>query len=150
MKEIYYTYNNEAISSCIFLSILNCINSLDIARSCLLLPFLLDDRTISSLQKTKYIEVDLDQFIKQQPRLFLSFNKRYLSLLPVTINSLMLLNKSDQIDIGKNITTKSTLKIENIDLGDRFNKINEVIPILLLMIDKYSTTELYKILNIQL
>jgi hypothetical protein len=150
MKEIYYTYNNEAISSCIFLSILNYINSLDIARSCLLLPFLLDDRTISSLQKTKYIEVDLDQFIKQQPRLFLSFNKRYLSLLPVTINSLMLLNKSDQIDIGKNITTKSTFKIENIDLGDRFNKINEVIPILLLMIDKYSTTELYKILNIQL
>ncbi len=150
MKEIYYTYNNEAISSCIFLSILNYINSLDIARSCLLLPFLLDDRTISSLQKTKYIEVDLDQFIKQQPRLFLSFNKRYLSLLPVTINSLMLLNKSDQIDIGKNITTKSTFNIENIDLGDRFNKIKEVIPILLSMIDKYSTTELYKILNIQL
>lgn len=150
MKEIYYTYNNEAISSCIFLSVLNNINSLDIARSCLFLPFLLDDRTISSLQKTKYIELDLVQFIKQQPRLFLSFNKRYLSLLPVTINSLMLLNKSDQIDIGKNITTKSTFNIENIDLGDRFNKIKEVMPILLSMIDKYSTTELYKILNIQL
>jgi len=150
MKEIYYTYNNEAISSCVFLSILNYINSLDIARSCLFLPFLLDDRTISSLQKTKHIEVDLDQFIKQQPRLFLSFNKRYLSLLPVTINSLMLLNKGDQIDIGKNITTKRTFNIENFDLGDRFNKIKEVIPILLSMIDKYSTTELYKILNIQL
>lgn len=41
MKEIYYIYNNEAIASCIFLAYLQNTRTVDIARLCLILPFLL-------------------------------------------------------------------------------------------------------------
>ena len=33
MKEIYYTYNNEAIASCVFLELLQKVGVIDIARS---------------------------------------------------------------------------------------------------------------------
>jgi len=103
MKEIYYTYNNEAIASCVLLSVLNQVDKLDIARSCLILPFLLDDRTVNHLTKNQGQSLSLEQLVKDQSRLFISFNKRYLSLLPVTINSLMILSKSTQITIGNGI-----------------------------------------------
>ncbi len=150
MKEIYYIYNNEAIASCIFLSILNKVNTLDIARSCLILPFLLDDKTVSYLTKNQDVELDLEQLIKEQPRLFTSFNKRYLSLLPVTINSFMLLSKSNQIKIENQITTNSSLNIENQELGNRFSMIEKIIPSFLSMIERYSTLQLYKTLKVQL
>jgi hypothetical protein len=148
MKEIYYVYNNEAIASCIFLSILNNIDRLDIARSCLVLPFLLDDRTVSYLSKNQ--DMELEDIIKEQSRLFTSFNKRYLSLLPVTINSLTILNASNQISIGNEIAATTQLYSKDKNLGERFTKIENVIPKFLSMIEKHSTTQLYKILKVQL
>ncbi|MDR7209912.1 three component ABC system middle component [Flavobacterium piscis] len=150
MKEIYYVYNNEAIASCIFLSILNNVDKLDIARSCLILPFLLDDRTVSYLSRNLDNELELEQLIKEQSRLFTSFNKRYLSLLPVTINSLVLLSNSNQVSLGSEIVNNTSLNLEKKNLGDRFNKIEEVIPKFLLMLEKYSTVQLYKTLKVQL
>ena len=150
MKEIYYVYNNEAIASCVFLSILNKIDKLDIARSCLVLPFLLDDRTVSYLSKKQNTELGLEEMIKEQSRLFTSFNKRYLSLLPVAINSLTLLNSSNQISIGNEIETSIVFDSDDKTLGDRFNRIQEVIPTFLSMIEKHSTIQLYKMLKVQL
>lgn len=148
MKEIYYVYNNEAIASCIFLSILNSIDRLDIARSCLVLPFLLDDRTINYLSKNQ--DMELEDMIKEQSRLFTSFNKRYLSLLPVTINSLTILHASNQISIGNEIVATTQLYSKEENLGERFTKIEGVIPKFLSMIEKHSTIQLYKILKVQL
>ena len=151
MKEIYYVYNNEAIASCIFLSLLNEIKTIDIARISLVLPFLLDDRTVNYLYNNRYY-VDLEKLIEEKPHFFISFNKRYLSLLPVSINSLKILYNGRQISIqNKKITNNnSDFSIENILLGDRFNKINQIIPYFLSIIDKYSTEQLYKKLRIQL
>lgn len=152
MKEIYYVYNNEAIGSCIFLFILKKINSLEIARLCLILPFLLDDRTISFLSRNQNNELDLEQLIKEQSRLFVSFNKRYLSLLPVAINSLVLLNDTNQIKFKNEnqIISNSVLNFEDQELGKRFDRIKDVIPSFLSLIEKYSTEQLYKILKVQL
>lgn len=148
MKEIYYVYNNEAIASCIFLSILNNIDGLDIARSCLVLPFLLDDRTVNYLSKNQ--DMELEDMIKEQSRLFASFNKRYLTLLPVTINSLTILNASNHISIGNEIVATTQLYSKDENLGERFTKIEGIIPEFLSMIEKYSTIQLYKILKVQL
>ena len=150
MKEIYYTYNNEAIASCVFLAVLDRLKTLDIARSCLILPFLLDDRTVKYLCENQNSELTLEQIKKDKPLLFTSFNKRYLSLLPVTINSLMILHKANQISIEKEIRIINLLPIYNSMLGERLNKIIDIIPIFLSIINNYSTNQLYKLLNIQL
>jgi len=151
MKEIYYTYNNEAIASCVFLAVLDRLKTLEIARSCLILPFLLDDRTVAYFSKNRNDECILEQMMKEQPKLFISFNKRYLSLLPVTINSLMILSKSNQINIGKEIyIVNDVLPIYNSMMGERLDKIIDVVPVFLSIISDYSTKQLYKLLNIQL
>lgn len=152
MKEVYYIYNNEAIASCIFLSILQKTNELNVARACLVLPFLLDDRAVNCLIRIEEDKtIELEQLIKEQPRLFVSFNKRYLSLLPVTINSLVILKNGNQIKIGNNIQVKSDIIIDNIEsLGERFSKIKKAIPPLLKLTENYTTTKLYETLNIQL
>ncbi|MDR2010909.1 MAG: DUF6521 family protein [Bacteroidales bacterium] len=153
MKEIYYTYNNEALASCVFLSILQHIKTLDIACSCLILPFLFDDRTVkylSEICENQHDELSLEQIMEDKPLLFTSFNKRYLSLLPITINSLMILSKSDQINISKEIHCITNSNMDNNVMGERFNRITKVIPLFLSIIQKHSTTQLYKLLKIQL
>lgn len=152
MKEFYYIYNNEAIASCVILEYLQYVETLDIARLCLLLPLLLDDRTVSYVSKN----IDdknstLDSIVKENPRLFMSFNKRYLSLLPITINSILLLNKNKQVRISSNIIS-SNIKFNfcNTDMGNRFERIKHVIPFLATLLNAYSTSELYHILKVQL
>ncbi|CAM1357173.1 three component ABC system middle component [Tenacibaculum halocynthiae] len=151
MKEIYYVYNNEAIASCIFLSLLNETKTIDIARISLVLPFLLDDRTVNYLSNNRN-HIELENLIDEKPHIFTSFNKRYLSLLPVSINSLKMLYNGGLISFQnqKVINNDSDLNLENILLGDRFNKINKIIPYFLSIIEKCSTEQLYKILRIQL
>ncbi|MBA0882518.1 three component ABC system middle component [Flavobacterium undicola] len=154
MKEVYYVYNNEALASCVFLAILDKIESIDIARSCLILPFLLDDKTVSFIKKYNISENNLEDLVNINQRLFASFNKRYLSLLPVSINSLIILKKGEQLYINDNVIRKNNNKI-NIDdevqeLGDRFSKLLEVIPVFLSLIENYSTNQLYRILKVQL
>jgi hypothetical protein len=153
MKEIYYAYNNEALASCIFLSILNKKESIEISRLFLVLPFILDDRTVNYLSdkilldKIEYLE----ELIDKKPRYFVSFNKRYLSFLPVSINALKILYNTKQIVIsGKYIEKNTSFDADNFSLGNRFRKINRTIPLLLSMIEEYKTDQLYKILRIQL
>lgn len=150
MKEIYYTYNNEAIASCVMLQALQQTQTIDIARSCLLLPFLLDDKTVNYLQIAKTDDLSLESFINTKPRFFTSFNKRFLALLPITINALMMLSKGNQIDITANISLRQNILSDNINIGNRFNEIKKVLPVLLAMIEKHNTTQLYQLLNIQL
>jgi hypothetical protein len=150
VKEIYYTYNNEAIASCVMLKALEQTGTIDIARSCLILPFLLDDRTVNYLQTSRSGDLSLEIFINNRPRLFTSFNKRFLALLPITINALMMLSKGNQIDITPNISLKQNILSDNIEIGNRFNEIKKVLPVLLTMMGKHNTTQLYKLLNIQL
>ena len=105
---------------------------IDIARSCLILPFLLDDRTVKYFQKLSGKEkISLEYMIKEQSKLFTSFNKRYLSLLPVTINSLLLLNKNNQIGLtSSEISAKSDFLYGETDMGNRFNEIKKLYPFL--------------------
>lgn len=150
MKEIYYTYNNEAIASCVFLSILQKVGSMDIARSCLILPFLLDDKTVGYLKNHSPSDGGLQEMMSEERRLFTSFNKRYLALLPVSINALLLLSKGGQIIIEKHILDNSTLNFRDVDYGNRFNSIQQTIPNFITLVENLSTVQLYQILKIQL
>ena len=150
MKEVYYVHNNEAIASCVLLSVIDKLRKIDIPRCCLVLPFLLDDRTISYVTKNFNDEMSLMQLVNIQPRLFASFNKRYLSLMPVMINSLMILRKGNQIEINDYIISNNRLDLSNPELGGRYSTISEAIPLFLRLIENLSTEQLYKLFRVQL
>ena len=72
-------------------------------------------------------------------------------MLPITINSLILLNKNNQIGISASVVfAKNKLTYGEIDMGDRFNEIKKALPAFIKIIEKYSTVQLYRILKIQL
>ena len=62
MKEVYYIYNNEAIASCIFLAYLQNVKSINMAQSCLILPFLLDDRTVTYFMNIQDDDVEKSEY----------------------------------------------------------------------------------------
>lgn len=148
MKENYYIYNNEAMVSCIILSILDKINSISLARISLFLPILLDDRVVLYLLKKDIYNIE--SLIKDKPRFFLNFNKRYNSLLPILINSLTLLEQCGYIFVvNDSIYVKNPINVSRIE-GSRFKKIESIIPKLLILLDEYSTEKLYSTLKVQL
>jgi hypothetical protein len=150
MKQIYYTYNNEAIACCTILSFLNISQSADLARCCLILPFLFDDRTVNYLNGLREGGADLALIIKEKPRLFTSFNNRFLSLLPVTINSLIILSRGNQIKIEKNISIVEKSSFIGVDMGERFNNIERVMPVVDEIFSRCPTNKLYEMLNVEL
>lgn len=149
MKEVYYVYNNEAIASCVLLSVIDKLHNIDIPRCCLVLPFLLDDKTVRHVTRNVN-DLSLSQMVNEQPRIFASFNKRYLSLMPIMINSLMILRKGGQIQINEEIVSSNKLDLDRVDLGDRFSRIKEAIPHFISLTEQYSTEQLHKYFRVQL
>lgn len=150
MKEGYYIYNNEALASTVILAVIQKCKQMDIARVCLLLPFFLDDRTVSALNRNNNDDYLLETFISNNPKLFISFNKRYEELLPITINSVGILEKCKIISVSKTISIQSTLINDFGDIGERFLKIEKSVDYFLNLTNKYTTIQLYKFLKIQL
>lgn len=150
MKISYYIYNNEAIATAVLISVITKLKQLDIALAPLFLPFLLDNRIVNHLLKDEANYTNIEQFIQTKSLYFTSFNNRFLTLLPVTVNSLMILQKSDVINITDSITINTLLKFNANELGLRFTKIEHVIPKFVAMIENYSLSDLYYIFRIQL
>lgn len=103
MKQIYYLYNNEAIATSVLLSLITKLKEIEIAFAPLVLPFLLDNRTVNHLSKDNVSYAKLEEFIQSRQIYFSTFNNRFLSLLPITINALMILYKSCVIRINDKI-----------------------------------------------
>jgi len=62
----------------------------------------------------------------------------------------MILSKGNQIILGKEITKSESFSFDDSELGERFSKVEKVVPEFLKMLDKYKTPHLYRILKIQL
>ena len=150
MKEMYYIYNNEAIASACILLVLQKTNVMDVAKLCLVLPFLLDDRTVSLLQKEEYQQMTLKDLIDKKPRIFSTFNNRYLALFPVFINSMTILHINGYIAFNKKSVSLNSTSINLENYGDGLLKIEKTVNILVDLIINKNTSELYRSLNIQL
>lgn len=150
MKEMYYIYNNEAIASACILLVLQKVNVMDVAKLCLVLPFLLDDRTVSLLQKEEYQQMTLKDLVDKKPRIFSTFNNRYLALLPVFINSMTILHTNGYIAFNKKSVSLNNTSINLKNYGDRLLEIEKAAHILVDLIINKNTSELYRSLNIQL
>jgi hypothetical protein len=150
MKEMYYIYNNEAIASACILLVLQKTNVIDVAKLCLVLPFLLDDRTVSLLQKEEYRQMTLKDLIDKKSRIFSTFNNRYLALLPVFINAMIILYINGYILFDKGLVRLSSTSINIENYGDRLLKIKKVANTFVDLIINKNTPELYRSLNIQL
>lgn len=146
MNNGYYVYNNEALSCCVLLEVLSILGSVKCDRICLILPFLLDKNTIKELEKGG-VE---DKFLIKISNRYFNFNKRFLALLPVMINSILILIKLNKIYLKDDfIFCDEVLDIDG-DYGQRFMSVKLVIPRFVEEFNKYTTKELYEFLGVEL
>lgn len=150
MNISYYIYNNEAIATAVLMSVITKLKRINIALAPLVLPFLLDNRIVNHLLKDEANYENIEQFIQSKRLYFTSFNNRFLSLLPVTVNALMILQKSNVINITDTISIKKEFEFDVNELGLRFTKIENAIPKFVALIKDYSLSDLYIKFKIQL
>lgn len=150
MNISYYIYNNEVISTAVLMSVITKLKQINIALAPLVLPFLLDNRIVNHLLKDEANYENIEQFIQSKRLYFTSFNNRFLSLLPVTVNALMILQKSNVINITDTISIKREFEFDVNELGLRFTKIENAIPKFVALIKDYSLSDLYIKFKIQL
>lgn len=150
MNISYYIYNNEAIATAVLMSVITKLKRINIALAPLVLPFLLDNRIVNHLLKDEANYENIEQFIQSKRLYFTSFNNRFLSLLPVTVNALMILQKSNVINITDIISIKKEFEFDVNELGLRFTKIENAIPKFVALIKDYSLSDLYIKFKIQL
>lgn len=150
MNISYYIYNNEAISTAVLMSVITKLKRINVALAPLVLPFLLDNRIVNHLLKDEANYENIEQFIQSKRLYFTLFNNRFLSLLPVTVNALMILQKSNVINITDIISIKKEFEFDVNELGLRFTKIENAIPKFVALIKDYSLSDLYIKFKIQL
>lgn len=150
MKNFYYIYNNEALACCVYIAVLKHCQIMDVARLCLILPLVFDERTVNYMIGNQNISYTLQQLMADKEHSFLTINTRFNMLLPVCINSLQILSKYNLIEMDGNIRSKNDISFDNVDLGKRFNKINRIIPKIIQLMNSYRTDELYRMFKIQL
>lgn len=91
----------------------------------LILPFLYHKRTLSFIEKTNIELLTLEEFTERK-LLFANFQDRFLTYLPITINSLTILKEMKLIEIKNNeIIYKPDNKFDilNNQLGERVKNI---------------------------
>lgn len=150
MKESYYIYNNEAIACSTIILVLQEVTILDISKLCLVLPFLLDEKTVTLLEKNMDNEISMNDIISNNPNCFSSFNRRYVALLPVLINSITMLYDAKMVKISHKEIKYSYTNIDFKECGERFYRISKVSSFFAEILKNTQTKELYKALKIQL
>ncbi|MCP3032656.1 DUF6521 family protein [Halobacillus sp. A1] len=121
-----YTFNNEAIGMVAIASVLNYMQRVSISKAMLILPLALHEPTINYL-KLKSVKVkSLEQLIADKYHLLTNFNKRYKSLMPISLNSLFLLEEMEIISMkGGIISLEKEINFDDSRLGKRGKNVNK-------------------------
>lgn len=94
-----YLYNNELIGSIAIASVLKHLEKATISQCALILPLVSHKGTLNFLKRKNSVVRSMEEFITKKPHFFINFDQRYISLLPVSMNSLILLKEIGLVNI---------------------------------------------------
>ena len=144
-------YNNEALVGCVILMLLkDC--GMDIARLSVVVPLLVNDKIRSRLSRHR--EESLSNNIRSCYAI-LTLNRIYQEMLVIEINSLVMLSQADLVLIEKEIITltdKGTDLVKNMRqvTSLRLKEIMKAQSVIMRHVNKLTTEQLYKAMEIQL
>ncbi|MGG3508024.1 three component ABC system middle component [Paenibacillus lautus] len=92
-------YNNEMIGAIAIYSVLFHLQTISVAKSMLIFPFISHQGTLDFLKNNKTTLRSLEEFIIKKPDFFSNYNDRFFSLLTLSVNSLILLKEIELIKI---------------------------------------------------
>ncbi|MEK4524574.1 three component ABC system middle component [Paenibacillus sp. FSL H8-0104] len=92
-------YNNEMIGAIAIYSVLFHLQTISVAKSMLIFPFISHQGTLDFLKNNNTTLRSLEEFIIKKPDFFSNYNDRYYSLLTLSVNSIILLKEMELIRI---------------------------------------------------
>ncbi|MDU1889580.1 MAG: three component ABC system middle component [Dysgonomonas sp.] len=100
-KSSYYLYNNIAITTGTLMAMLNSSKSIDLAKTALFLPLLLDDSIVSKInEKSDY---NFENIVSLNALNISNYNERYRDMLPLLMNALSILLDMEAISLRKGV-----------------------------------------------
>ncbi len=149
----YYLYNNEAIGAIGIAAVLRNCQAMSYSKALLILPFLFHEETVTSLKRSNSVLRSAEEIMVKKVGSFGNFNARYYSLLPVSINSIMLLKQIGELEITETAIARkmeSKLDLTNSSLGKRAQNLIKAAPKLSDILSEEDDQSLYLKLRIQL
>ncbi|MCT4588906.1 MAG: DUF6521 family protein [Carboxylicivirga sp.] len=98
MKKSAYLYNNEGLASVAIGYFMKLQGITTLTKALLILPFVFHEPTVRKLKGRSY-KRSLEEFIVKNPECIINFNMRFQDFLPITINSISILNDINVIRI---------------------------------------------------
>jgi hypothetical protein len=118
----YNIYNNEGIGAITMASVLEHCQELSYSKAMLILPVLFHDESVTALKRSNAVLRSSEELMAKKVGLFGNFNARFYSLLPISINSLLILKDMGVIDIKEkmvSIRNNNQLDFSDQSLGKR-------------------------------
>lgn len=116
-----YTFNNEAFGIVAIASLLKVSKNLSYSKALLILPMLAHKETFDLLKRSNTDIRSIEHLIAKKSALITNFNKRYFSLLPISINSIIILNEMKVLENSGGIIKymNDSFDFNQRDLGKR-------------------------------
>ncbi|WP_339181211.1 three component ABC system middle component [Bacillus sp. FSL R5-0560] len=95
-------YNNEILGVIALYSVISRFSSISPAKVMLILPIAMHNSLVSYLNDSRTKVMSLGQLIVKKTEFFSNFNRRYYSLLDVSMNSLLILIKLGLVSFDEN------------------------------------------------
>jgi len=147
-----YLFNNEAVGIIAMQATISECREITYAKAMLILPFLLHEDTVASLKRSNSVQRSIEEMMTKKLGNFANFDSRYYSMLPISLNVLMILRDMGAIKITKDkIYSSANLKnISIANLGKRAKNIIEATTKLSLLLNSENDSSLYLKLRITL
>lgn len=153
LKNNLFIYNNEAISTIALGYFMSKVRIISLPKFMLVLPFVLHEQTLKQLNNNS-INRSLEELIIKKPLILSNFNSRFKDFLPLSINSVTILNELGIVQLDREyiyFNEKSIFNKRDLnEIGDRIKKIMKGIDSLIEIITNDDNNSLYLTLKIEL
>jgi len=108
-------YNNVGIGLVALLSVVRYFDVLDYAKVLLIQPLMLHNPLVNHVKKHNVVIKGIEDLTISKVEYFLNYNDRYYSLLPLSINTILIANKMNFLELRDNKIIVNQSNIETFD-----------------------------------
>lgn len=149
MSKIKYLYNNEAICTIAIYATLCHVKQLNYSKVMLIAPFLLNKQLVNALNYRVVVR-SIEELMLKKGELTVNFNYQYQSLLPLTCNTLKIMDSMHLININESVIKKGDIDLDLEHITGRTKKIIKCAPKIAKLLESESSEKLYLQLRVEL
>lgn len=124
---IFDKYNNIGLTLLSILKVIKDYEEIEYSKALLILPFTMNNSIIKHLKDKRVKTLGIEDLIYTKPSLFVNFNKQYQQFIPMAVNTLVIAEKMNFLEIQNTIKPNfdqiKRINFEDNELGSRWSNI---------------------------